>query len=67
MAKYVVPSRHETIIKCERCKTLYVPERNGNVFYEKCPVCRYDLNTDINKISLWRYNLIKWFRGGFKE
>lgn len=67
MAKYVVPKHNKvTIIKCEKCGTLYVPE-TGNVFYEKCPTCGYAYNSEFNKISLWRYNLIKWLRGGFKE
>jgi uncharacterized OB-fold protein len=68
MAKYVIPkpSHKTTIIKCEKCSTLYVPE-TGDVFYEKCPTCGYAYNSEFNKISLWRYNLIKWLRGGFKE
>ena len=68
MAKYVVPSRKEIIIKCDNCKTLYVPDKKTyHVFYEKCPICGCATNSNIDRISLWHYNLIKWFRGGFKK
>ena len=30
--------------------------------YEPCPICGCMTNTDECKISLWRYNLIKWWR-----
>lgn len=70
MAKYVVPSPStEIIIKCYRCKTLYVPEKKqfeGSAFFEDCPVCGCSGNDYDNRISLWRYNLIKFWRGLFK-
>lgn len=68
MAKYIVPPK-EIIIKCYRCKTLYVPEfseKHGTCF-EECPVCGFLLNDKDNVIPLWRYNLIKLFRGGFRK
>ena len=75
MAKYVVPPRNRkdaTIIKCHRCKALYVPDHknnrvSGKWYYEPCPVCGYHKNGDAYIIPLWKYNLIKFFRGGFRE
>ena len=70
MASCVIPNekRRFPIIKCEQCKTLYVSEHNHLPFVEDCPICGYTMNnTHSNRIPLWRYNLIKWFRGGFKE
>ena len=68
MAKCVVPTCKEIIVKCGHCKTLYVPEsRTYTIFFEKCPICGYTTNYERNRIPLWKYNLIKWFRGGFKN
>ena len=64
MAKYVVPSG-AIIIKCESCKTLYVPEKKrfqGSYFVECCPFCGYERNSISNRIPLWKYNLIKFWR-----
>ena len=71
MAKYVVPPKKVALIKCWRCKTLYAPDPKIHPggwakYYEACPVCGTSMNTDENRISLWRYNLIKYFRGGFR-
>ena len=69
MAKYIVPPKHEKIIKCKKCGTMYVPEHKtkyGNTF-EDCPHCGYCCNRKAQIIPLWKYNLIKWFRGGFKD
>lgn len=72
MAKYVVPPRsmsREIILKCFRCKTLYVPEYKHkksylkSTDYEDCPICGYSYNTIEQRIPLWQYNLIKYFRG----
>ena len=73
MAQYVVPPR-TVIVKCESCKTLYVPDRskdrrwNGGGFanFEKCPVCGSDHNEYKNTIPLWKYNLIRFFRRTIK-
>lgn len=73
MADYIVPplSRKDmTIIKCHRCGALYVPDGKeyyiaGKFRYEPCPICGAQCNDDKNKIPLWKYNMIKWFRGGF--
>ena len=74
MAKYVVPPLNRkdiVIIKCYKCRALYVPDGKeywiaGKMRYEPCPVCGARCNDNLNRISLWRYNLIKWFRGGFR-
>lgn len=66
MAKYIVPSKQTIIIRCANCKTLYVPEHKGEYYYlgyfESCPSCGYSQNDGSNKIPLWLYNLIKWWR-----
>lgn len=71
MARYVVPPKkmkREILLKCFKCGTLYCPDGqtlsliNGKS-YEKCPVCGYEHNTDGQIIPLWKYNLIKYFRG----
>ena len=76
MAKYIVPSidTKHTLIKCCRCKTLYEPETqvqkkylSDRKYYENCPICGYDCNDYSAVIPLWKYNLIKFFRGGFKK
>ena len=75
MAKYIVASINleHPLVKCYRCKTLYEPEHAGrkygssDIYYEKCPVCGYDDNNYTNVIPLWKYNLIKLFRGGFRK
>ena len=69
MAKYIVPSKKETIVLCYRCRTMYVPEKekSGSWFYEDCPVCGYSANDKTDIIPLWKYNLIKFLRGGFKN
>ena len=59
-----------TIVKCKKCKAMYVPDKQTTIsegFYrghfEKCPICGYERNDWDNVIPLWKYNLIKWFRG----
>ena len=72
MADYVIPPK-AAIVKCRDCKTLYVPNRSkdrhwvgrGFSSFEKCPTCGYEDNNYRNTIPLWKYNIIKWFRGGF--
>ena len=71
MAKYVVPpmGKENLIVKCYKCRTLYVPEPGRHPYgredcFEKCPICGAGANNWENVIPLWRYNLIKWFRGG---
>ena len=75
MAKFIVPPRKrkdEYLVKCYSCGCLYMTEfrqkerlTDGN--FEPCPSCGYKHNTEGNCISLWRYNLIKFFRGGFDK
>lgn len=72
MAQYVVPPRKKKliIVKCWKCKTLYVPDQgvhpnNDSSKYEFCPVCGTGQNDRHNVIPLWRYNLIRYWRGLF--
>ena len=65
MAKYVI--KKDIIVRCRRCKTLYVPEKMKSAFFEECPVCHAADNDWENTIPLWKYNLIKLFRMGPKE
>ena len=75
MAKYVVPPKKlkmEVLLKCYKCGCLYAPEGKQKGYlnytdYEDCPVCGYSHNSAEQAIPLWRYNIIKWFRGGFKK
>lgn len=70
MAKYIVPPKkmsREVIIKCYKCGALYVPEGMqksilNSTNYENCPVCGYSHNSNGNRIPLWKYNLIKYYR-----
>lgn len=68
MAEFLVPPKGSCIIKCKRCKGLYVPEtietEFGRVKYEPCPFCGFQQNTYKNTIPVWMYNLLKWFRSG---
>jgi len=68
MAKYVVPPKSMPIVKCKNCEALYVSEKRGWTVsvYESCPICKYENNDKNQRIPLWKYNLIKWFRGGFR-
>ena len=67
MASYVVPPKNKPIIKCT-CGALYVTEKIEGNWAEKCPICGCTSNhLSFNRIPLWQYNLIKWFRGGFKD
>ena len=75
MAQYVIPPK-TAIVRCKACKALYVPDRTrdrhwavdrGFASFEKCPVCGYEDNRYGNTIPLWRYNLIKLMRGGFRH
>lgn len=68
MAKYIVPPKHEKIIKCKKCGTMYVPDKiDSSSTFEDCPHCGYCCNRKAQIIPLWKYNIIKWFRGGFKS
>ena len=74
MAEYVIPPK-AVIIRCRNCKALYVPDMEksrrwhdgGFMAFEQCPVCEFNDNRQTEIIPLWRYNLIKLFRGGFKK
>jgi len=75
MADYIVPPKRRKdlpILKCSKCGTLYVADFEKvmyglNWYYEPCPICKFNQNDDMDRIPLWKYNLIKWFRGGFKK
>ena len=75
MAQCVVPPR-AAIVECNKCGTLYVPDRTKDriwscsksfASFEKCPVCGYDDNDYDDTISLWKYNLISFFRKHFRR
>ena len=75
MAKCVVPPR-AAIVKCMQCKTLYVPDREKDrrwsssrsfASFEKCPVCGFEDNMYSDTIPLWKYNLLRFFRGKFRR
>lgn len=60
------------ILRCFKCGTLYVPEHTrksllNGTYFEPCPHCGNEYNDAGCKIPLWKYNLIKWWRGGFSE
>ena len=74
MASHIVPPKcgEGIIIKCYRCKTLYVPNVNVHPHgdascFEKCPICGAEYNDYKNIIPLWKYNLIKFFRGRWND
>ena len=74
MAKYIVPPREKkmVLVKCWSCKTLYMPDhdvhpRGEKNKYEQCPVCGTTMNDYQNVIPLWRYNLIRYWRGLFNR
>ena len=73
MAKYVVPPREgHIIIKCNGCGTLYVPDKGVHPYgdpsyFEKCPTCGYSTNSKYQCIPLWKYNLIRYWRGLFDK
>ena len=74
MAKNVVlPKiyyRHGPIVKCRKCGTMYVPEKEksnkffAKSFFEECPNedCCCSINDINDVIPLWKYNLIKYWR-----
>lgn len=74
MAKCVIPPK-TFIVKCYQCGTLYVPDMEKNDIdsfcgfegFEPCPTCGRKRNGFGDTIPLWRYNLIKLFRGGFRK
>ena len=74
MAKYVIPP-NEVIVKCRECKALYVPDRSADksrpndefMSFENCPVCGCRRNDYRHTIPLWKYNLIRYWRGRHKE
>lgn len=70
-----MPPRAE-IVKCRECKALYVSDRGKDrrcssdrsfASFEKCPVCGFDDNRYRDTIPLWKYNLIRFFRGKFRR
>ena len=70
MARYVIlrnMRNKPTIVKCDACKTMFVAEQNNHGWSEPCPYCHSHVYINWHRIPLWKYNLIKWFRGGFKD
>ena len=74
MADYVVPPKRKkrVLVKCWECGALYAPDPNvvsfvGRERYEPCPVCKTPLNSKDNEIPLWKYNLIRYWRGLFNH
>lgn len=74
MAQYVVPPRKKKfiLVKCHKCKALYAPDPDVHPYgeknyYEKCPICGTCTNDRHNTIPLWRYNLIRYWRGLFNN
>lgn len=67
MAKYIVSPKkkrdEQKIVKCGNCSTMFVAEENNHGWSENCPTCGNSIYIKWNRIPLWRYNLIKWFRG----
>ena len=63
----VLPKFNRAIYRCQNCKTMFVSKRsyfkseNKN---EVCPFCAKTMSRS-EEISLWEYNLIRWFRGDF--
>ena len=68
MADYLVPPKGSSMVKCNRCGGLYLPDifKTRNGYFEPCPFCNDMFNTYKNTIPIWRYNLIKFFRSGRK-
>ena len=74
MAQYVVLPRQKrnVIIKCSECGTMYVPDKGKHPYgdtscFERCPACNYGANKKEQIIPLWRYNLIRYWRGLFNH
>ena len=68
MAEALVPPHGSCIIKCKKCKGLYIPETiktdSNSVRYDSCPFCGCRYNNEKNTIPVWMYNLLKFFRSG---
>lgn len=74
MASHIVPPKDGivAIVKCKNCATLYVPDPkihpfNDPDYFERCPMCRYAYDSRLSTIPLWKYNLIKFFRGRWND
>ena len=70
MAKFVVPPHGsgQILLRCYRCHTLYAPDPNVHPYndwknFEPCPVCNAGCNDYHQMIPLWKYKLIRFFRG----
>ena len=68
MAEALVPPHGSCILKCKKCKGLYIPEKikidYNTARYDPCPFCGYRHNSEKNTIPVWIYNLLKFFRSG---
>lgn len=58
-----------TFIRCFRCQTLYATDRpkapvgiSMGEYYEQCPVCNYEYNSNSEKISQTQFKFIRWWR-----
>ena len=74
MAKYIVPPRNGAVvlIKCKICGALYAADPKKHPYgtswrYECCPICNEDGNDNNCRIPLWKYNLIRYWRGLFNR
>ena len=72
MAKNIIlpTGKKPIIVKCYECKTMYVPEPQNTLksgYFENCPICGNRGNQWHNRIPLWKYNLIRFFRGAWTE
>ena len=68
MADHIVPPRKKkpVIIKCWKCHTMYVTKCGKWGEVEPCPYCHTQSNDRSNQITLWAYNLIKYWRSMFE-
>lgn len=71
MATNIVPPARLSrviLLKCFRCGALYTPEGKqiihlvNGISYEKCPICGYEHNSDGQRIPVWKYKFIRYFR-----
>ena len=70
ISNIITPKKKRLIVKCRSCKTLYVVDPESlekQKYVEPCPVCDSMENRMSDTIPLWKFNLIKLYRGGFKE
>ena len=65
----VLPRFKRWIFKCHNCGSLFVSTKEyyrTEVVSEACPFCGQKISNE-QRIPLWEYNLIRWFRGDFHK